>query len=42
MTIVFSSLYESQCIAYCNARPRQNLIIEKDFFSGLFNVLDAG
>ncbi len=42
MPIVFTSLYLEHCIRYCDKRPRQNLIIEKDIFSGKYNVLNAG
>ena len=42
MPIVFTSLYLEHCIRYCDKRPRQNLIIEKDLFTGKYNVLNAG
>ncbi len=39
MNIVFTTLIESAAYAYCDAYPNQNLIIERDMFSGKFNVL---
>lgn len=40
MSVVFTSLFRAECIAYCDARPKLNLIIERDIFSGRFNVLE--
>jgi len=39
MNIVFTTLYEEHAIAYCARRSNQNLIIERDLFSGKFNVI---
>jgi len=41
MTIMFSSIYKYTCIAFMNKRPNQNLLLEKDIFTGRWNVLDA-
>ena len=41
MPVVFSSLFESECIAFLDRNPSRNLIIDRDLFSGRFNVLDA-
>ena len=41
MPIVFSSLFEAECIAFLNRNPSRDLIIERDIFSGRFNALDA-
>jgi len=42
MTIVFQSLYEHKCIEFMNRNPRGNFLIEKDIFSGMYNVLNLG
>ena len=39
MNIVFTTLYEEHAVTYCARRPNQNLIIERDLFSGKFNVI---
>jgi hypothetical protein len=41
MPIVYSSIHRAACIAYILDRPKQNLLMERDLFSGRFNVLDA-
>ena len=41
MPVVFSSLFEEECVAFLDRNPSRNLIIERDIFSGRFNVLDA-
>lgn len=39
MNIVFTTLHEEHAVTYCARRPNQNLIIERDMFSGKFNVI---
>ena len=41
MPIVFTSLYLEHCIRYCDKRPHQDLIIERDTLTGKYNVLNA-
>ena len=42
MTIVFQSLYEHKCIEFINNNSHGNFLIEKDIFSGMYNVLNLG
>jgi len=42
MPIVFSSIHEFECYNFLDSDPNGNLIVEKDIFSGLWRVLDAG
>ena len=39
MEIVFTSLFIEEAMAYCFARPSQNLRVERDMFSGRFSVI---
>ena len=41
MPTVFSSIHEHECIEFMDKRPKRNLILEKDLFTGRWNVLDA-
>lgn len=41
MPIVYSSLFEAECIAFLDRNPSRDLIIERDFMTGRFHVLDA-
>ena len=40
--LVFRSLFERECYAFLDNNPHINGIIEKDLFSGYFQVLDLG
>jgi hypothetical protein len=37
--IVFTSLYLEEAVAYCDANPNKNLMIEHDWFTGQYRVL---
>jgi hypothetical protein len=42
MKIVFMALFIEDCLAWLDDHPDVNGIIEKDIFSGRYNILDAG
>jgi hypothetical protein len=42
MSILFTSLWLEECERYIAKHNLRDAIIEKDLFSGKFNVLDAG
>tara|TARA_R110000822_G_scaffold216681_7_gene351294 strand:- start:1008 stop:1142 length:135 start_codon:yes stop_codon:yes gene_type:complete len=42
MPIIFSSLFLEECTAFIRSWPDENFFLEKDFFTGRWNVLDAG
>ncbi len=40
MKVIYTTIHIEMAQAYCDARPKANLIIEEWF--GKYNVLDAG
>ena len=40
MKILFKSYWVEECMAWLEARPKVNGMIEKDRFSGKYHVLD--
>jgi hypothetical protein len=42
MPIVFSSIFKIECIRFLERNKHRNLYIEKEVFSGRWNVVDAG
>ena len=41
MSILFSSIHQHECFDFMDSDPNGNFLLEKDIFTGLFNVLDA-
>lgn len=41
MPIIFSSVFQKECIDFMNRNPKGNFLLEKDVFTGRWNVLDA-
>ena len=41
MPIVFSSIHQNECLNFINKSRNGDLILEKDIFTGRWNVLDA-
>lgn len=41
MTIVFSSIHQHECFDFLDSDPNGNFILEKNIFTGRWNVLDA-